>query len=146
MEPFKCPNHSNFGKIHMNALFSLVRWFILGRCFTMIHLFKTFQDWSFFQCARRLEVSWRQISTWRPPQDCSTRSISLCVSAPTSIRGCLKCRGDIPSRSLHFFSHYFFGIEMDNPLFVEHFPWQASACPYVSSPTCHCLWLVRLVH
>lgn len=79
------------------------------------------------------------------PSDCSTRSISLCVSAPTSIRGASVSR-DIPSRSLHFFSHYFFGIEMDNPLFVEHFPWQASACPYVSSPTCHCLWLVRLVH
>lgn len=62
------------------------------------------------------------------PSECSTRSISLCVSPPTSIRGASVSR-DIPSRSLHFFLiifseskliiHYLWNIFPGKPVLVH---------------------------
>lgn len=94
----------------------------------MIHLFKTFQDWSFFQCARRLEVSWRQISTWRAPQTVPLDQ-SLCVCRLPHQSGVPQCRGTYPPDPFILFLiifseskwiiHYLWNIFPGKPVLVH---------------------------
>ena len=145
MEPFKCPTIVTLAKSiwmrHFRWSASSFRSMIYIQWFTYPRHSKT---GLFFN----VQGAWKSLEGRLPPGDplrvFHSINLFVCVASHINQR-CLSVEGhtlQIPS----FFPHYFFRIEIDNPLFVEHFPWQASACPYVSSPTCHCLLLVRLVH